>query len=118
LEIIHANLGALRLAIELRLVESVLSVEQAASLELLDPREALGEPHASIQHVGLLRSSLGQPMGLCLGEVCGVSKLDASQIYPLPAWLMKHHSALLYPACVLDRDQRLRWLLNPRPLWL
>jgi hypothetical protein len=117
LEFIRASLGQLQLAVELRLISSVLDAQQGQALRLLDPRPLLGQEGAAIRHIGLLRTTNGPPLGLCLGEVRGVARLDAGQLYSLPPWLRQHLPSLLYPACALDPSGELLWLLNPRPLW-
>ena len=117
MEFIRAKLGQLELAVELKLIQSVLDAEQAQSLRLLDPRQALGQADAPIRHVGLLRGPAGLPCGLCLGLVSGVTRLDPSQVHPMPAWLRHHLPPIIYPACARAPQGALIWLLNPRPLW-
>lgn len=117
MEFIRASMGVLELAIELSLIQSVLDAQQGQSLRLLDPRPLLGQQDAPVRHIGLLRTSAGLPMGLCLGVVSGVARLDASHLYSLPIWLRHGLPAVLYPACATDAQGALIWLLNPRPLW-
>lgn len=116
-EVIRARLGALEIALALRQVQSVLTLEEASGLTLIDLPAWLGVPDARQAHVGLLATTFGVPLGIALGEVRGVARWDAADVGALAPWLCADLPAFLHPGVGISEAGEAIWLINPSP-WM
>lgn len=112
LAVIRSRIGEMELASELVRFSSVLSFAEAQALTLIDPAERLGLPPTRSGHVGLLLSSQGLPLGVCLGELVAFETWYATDIYPIPTWMASWMPSVLKPGCALDEERGLVWLLD------
>lgn len=118
-DVLLFRLGAHRLAVELDLVSSVLSPDDATGMDRIDPRPhllsadaddaPLPEPDADAL-VGLLDMA-GPPRVVLLGEVLGATTLDRSNVLAVPGWLADFLPDVLRPAFAWI-DQKVVWLLD------
>lgn len=118
-DVLLFRLGDQRLAVELQLVSSVLSADDAVAMDKLDPRPHLLAADADPediddldddQLVGLLDIA-GPPMVVILGEVIGARTLRQKDLRVVPPWLAGFLPPVLKPACT-EIDQKVVWLLD------
>ena len=113
LRLVEARWGSSRFAVELTELHSVLTMQEARGLELIQLSPWLGAAAQPGQHVGLLARADGPPLGLCLGQVLAFRTCHASSLMALPRWLYPHLSPIFWPACLHDpATSQVTWLLN------
>src|SRR5690554_1103427 len=109
LDALFFRCGTVTLCVELKLVSSVLTNEDA-SMTVLDPRPHLGLTPTEHGMVGLLNVP-GPPVSLYLGTVLGTFPLVPRDLLPVPGWLRGHLPDILRPAITL-LDGKVVWLLD------
>lgn len=115
-DVIRTCFGPLELALELQQVSSVLDYREGHGLQLIDPAPLLGLRPLGSGHVGFVVAEVGPPVGVMIGEVRGFETWTASRIMRLPKWLENYLPAVLKPACGIDDDGEIVWLLDLRGL--
>lgn len=105
------------LAVELRWISTLLTLEEAVGMARLDPgpylfraaeAEGLGERWES--RVGLLEAG-GAPKVVVLGEVVATVRVEAGDVLRLPEWLARGSSEILLGGCLLW-EENIVWLLD------
>lgn len=112
IEVIRSSFGPLELALELHQVSSVLDYREGHGLYLVDPAPQLGLRPLGSGHVGFVVTEAGPPVGVMIGEVSGFETWDAGRIQELPAWLRDFLPAVLKPACGIDDQGQIVWMLD------
>ena len=118
-KVLICQLGEILIAVELNFISSVLSRDDAASMDHLDPRPHLlgiDDRHAqeddlpSFSAVGLLDRP-GPPTVVILGEVLGMTNLTVNDLLKVSPWAAAFLPPLLQPACA-RWEQNIVWLLD------
>lgn len=119
LHLVQTRYGALKIAVDIQALHSVLTQDEARGIALIDAGPHLGlapEAPERRQHIGLLAQHNGPPMGVYLGQIERSFSVSASALYPLSAWIKAQLCPLLHAACLFDSSGEAIWLLNTSEL--
>ncbi|AWV91181.1 hypothetical protein [Bradymonas sediminis] len=111
-EVVRTRFGPLQLALELKQISSVLDYREGHGLQLVDPAPRLGLRPLGGGHVGFVVAEIGPPVGVIIGEVQGFETWTASRIMALPKWLRNYLPDVLKPACGVDENGDIVWMLD------
>lgn len=111
-DVIRTRFGPLELALDLQQISTVLDYREGHGLQLIDPAPHLGLRPLGGGHVGFVVAEVGPPVGVIIGEVQGFETWTASRIMSLPKWLKNYLPAVLKPACGIDENGDVIWMLD------
>lgn len=115
LDVIMIHINSVSFVLEVSSIKNILSFQETDGLVLIDPAPEFGLTMDDTPHIGLLAHD-GPPTGLLLGRYKGIEHWGKERITMLPQWIVAHRSSLLYPACSIDQDGKLVWLINTQAI--
>lgn len=109
IHLLRTQYGAWPLALELRHIQSVLTVSQARSINVLRPSNWLGDPEPD-GHIALITQPTGPPIGVEIGHVLRFDDISQDQLHLIPPWLHQHMPPFFLGACLVH--PHITWLMN------
>ncbi len=111
-DVIRVILGGTHFALELSVIQSILTTREVQALPKIDPGATLGLDPGVQPHVALMKREDGELVAVLVGKYLGIERWSAPDVMVLPAWLASTRARLLHDACVWRQDTGIIWMLD------